>query len=148
VRLLQTDQAPRVLAAVADSDAVVPRAVALLTDRMDEPWTIDALAAEVQTSQPTLFRRFKDATSMTPMQYLKRLRLGEARHRMVVLGDSAAQAASAVGYRSASQFSRDYRHLYGETPAADAVRTRLQLRTWEEGHRSVAGLDDLTLGDA
>ncbi|MDH6522708.1 AraC-like DNA-binding protein [Streptomyces sp. SAI-135] len=146
VRLLQTDQAPRVLAAVADSDAVVPRAVALLTDRLDEPWTVDALAAEVRTSQPTLFRRFKDATSMTPMQYLKRLRLGEARHRMVVFGDSAAQAASAVGYRSASHFSRDYRHLYGETPAADAVRTRLQLRTWQEGRLPAAGLDGLTLG--
>ncbi|MEW2518163.1 AraC family transcriptional regulator [Actinacidiphila alni] len=131
VRLLQTDQAPRVLAAVADSDAVVPRAVGLMTSRMAEPWTVEALAAAVRTSQPTLFRRFKDATTMTPMQYLKRLRLGEARHRMVVLGEAAAQAATAVGYRSASHFSRDYRHVYGRTPAADAASVRLQLRSPE-----------------
>ncbi|RII12324.1 HTH-type transcriptional activator RhaS [Streptomyces sp. YIM 130001] len=128
LRLLETEQAPRVLAAVDDGDPVVPRAVELLTGRMAEPWSMSALAAEVRTSQPTLFRRFKEATSMTPMQYLKRLRLGEARHRMVVLGESAAQAASAVGYRSAPHFSRDYRHLYGESPAADSARLREQLR--------------------
>lgn len=128
LRLMQTDQAPRVLAAAVDGDALVPRAVHLLTSRMAEPWTVDALAAAARTSRPTLLRHFKEATSMTPLQYLKRLRLGEARHRMVVLGEAAAQAASAVGYRSASHFSRDYRHLYGRTPAADAAHTRLRLR--------------------
>jgi AraC-like DNA-binding protein len=128
LRLLQTDQAPRVLAAVDDHSPVVPRAVSLLTDRMAEPWSMSGLASAVGTSQPTLFRRFREATSMTPVQYLKRLRLGEAQHRMVVLGESAAQAASAVGYRSAPHFTRDYRHLYGETPAADASRLRKLLR--------------------
>ncbi|WP_458089036.1 helix-turn-helix domain-containing protein [Streptomyces malaysiensis] len=76
----------------------------------------------------TLFGRFKQATSMTPMQYLKRLRLGEARHRMVILGESAAQAARTVGYRSASHFSRDYRAVYGAPPATDATRSRTHLR--------------------
>lgn len=46
---------------------------------------------------------------------------------MVVLGESAAQAATAVGYRSAPHFSRDYRLLYGEPPAADAARVREHL---------------------
>ncbi|NDZ78058.1 AraC family transcriptional regulator [Streptomyces sp. SID10853] len=128
LRLMQTDQAPRVVAAALNGDAVVPRVVSLLTSRMAEPWTVDALAAAARTSRPTLLRHFKEATSMTPTQYLKRLRLGEARHRMIVLEEAAAKAASAVGYRSASHFSRDYRHLYGRTPAADAAHTRLQLR--------------------
>ncbi|NEB79767.1 AraC family transcriptional regulator [Streptomyces sp. SID14478] len=128
LRLLQTDQAPRALAALDDGDPVVPRAARLLTERMAEPWSMRDLATAVGTSQPTLFRRFKEATSMTPGHYLKRLRLGEAQHRMVVLGESAAQAASAVGYRSAPHFSRDYRQLYGRTPAADASRLREQLR--------------------
>ncbi|WP_406136115.1 AraC family transcriptional regulator N-terminal domain-containing protein [Streptomyces sp. NBC_01089] len=128
LRLLQTDQAPRVLAALDDGDPIVPRAVSLLTDRMAEPWSMRVLAAEVRTSRPTLYRRFKEATSMTPLQYLKRLRLGEARHRMVVLGESAAQAALAVGYRSVPHFTRDYRHLYGASPAADGNHLREQLR--------------------
>jgi transcriptional regulator GlxA family with amidase domain len=58
---------------------------------------------------------------MSPTQYRKRLRLGEARNRMVVLGESAAQAASAVCYVSASHFSRDYRTAYGQLPSADAA---------------------------
>ncbi|WP_202237886.1 AraC family transcriptional regulator [Actinacidiphila reveromycinica] len=128
LRLLQTDQAPRVLAAVDNGDPVVPHAVRILTDRMAEPWSMSMLASEIRTSRPTLFRRFKEATSMTPMQYLKRLRLGEARHRIVVLGESAAQAAAAVGYRSAPHFSRDYRLLYGASPAADGARLRGRLR--------------------
>ncbi|MGQ4512454.1 AraC family transcriptional regulator N-terminal domain-containing protein [Streptomyces sp. DW26H14] len=132
LRLLRTDQAPRVLAVAEDRDAVVPRAVSLLTDRMAEPWTVGSLASAVRTSEPTLFRRFKNATSMTPMQYLKRLRLGEARQRMTVLGEPAARAATAVGYRSASHFSRDYRSLYGRTPAADAARVRRRLALGRE----------------
>ncbi|MFJ6699999.1 AraC family transcriptional regulator N-terminal domain-containing protein [Streptomyces sp. NPDC091272] len=131
LRLLQTQQAPRVLAALDDGDPVVPHAVAALTDRMTEPWSMSTLAAEIGASQPTLFRRFKEATSMTPMQYLKRLRLGEARHRMVVLGESAAQAALKVGYRSAPHFSRDYRRLYGAPPAADSTRLRERLQQGE-----------------
>lgn len=47
-----------------------------------------------------------------------------ARHRMVILGESAAQA---VGYHSASHFSRDYRAVYGAPPAADAARSRTRL---------------------
>lgn len=141
LRLLQTDQAPRVLAAIDVDDPVIPRAVSLLTDRMAEPWSMSSLAAAAQTSQPTLSRRFKRATSMTPMQYLKRLRLGEARHRMVVLGETAAQAATAVGYRSAPHFSRDYRLLYGDSPAADASRAREQLRALRPEVRRVIAPD-------
>lgn len=122
LRLLQTDQAPRVVAAIDDGDPVVPRAVGVLTDRMGEPWSMGALAVEVRASQATFLRRLKEATSMTPVPYLKRLRFGEARHRMVVLGESAAQAALAVGYRSVPRFSCDYRHFYGASPAADGTR--------------------------
>ncbi|WP_423464984.1 AraC family transcriptional regulator N-terminal domain-containing protein [Promicromonospora sp. MS192] len=128
LRLLQTDQAPRILAAVGNREGdVVAEATALLTRRMAEPWSVPDLAAAVRTSESTLFARFRQVTGMTPVQYLRRLRLGEARHRMVVLGDSAAQAAAAVGYRSASHFSRDYHALHGRPPAADAERVRQQI---------------------
>ncbi len=129
LRLLQTEQAPRILAATnGEERSVVVQAVAYLTDKMSEPWTMPMLAAALHTSESTLFGRFKQATSMTPMQYLKRMRLGEARHRMVILGESAAQAARTVGYRSASHFSRDYRAVYGTPPATDAARSRTYLR--------------------
>lgn len=128
LRLLQTEQAPRVLAAVESESAVVREAVRLLNTRMAEPWTMSVLAAEVRASESSLFKRFKDATSMSPMQYLKRTRLGEARRRMIVRGDSAGYAAEAVGYKSASHFSRDYLAAYGRSPARDAAQVRDELR--------------------
>lgn len=128
LRLLQTPQAPRITAALdASGTSVVAGATALLTTRMDEPWSMDRLARTLRVSESTLFARFKEATGMTPAQYLMRTRLGEARRRMVVHGDTAARAAAAVGFRSASHFSRDYREAYGRPPAADAVVARAQL---------------------
>ncbi|UWD80435.1 AraC family transcriptional regulator [Curtobacterium flaccumfaciens] len=132
LRLLQTDQAPRILAAIGNRDGdVVAAATALLTERLADPWSVAVLAAAVRTSESTLFARFRQVTGMSPVQYLRRLRLGEARRRMIVLGDTAAQAAAAVGYRSASHFSRDYRALHGRPPAADAGRARALLARGE-----------------
>ncbi|MDM7891402.1 AraC family transcriptional regulator [Curtobacterium caseinilyticum] len=128
LRLLQTEQAPRITAALDETGhSVVAGATALLTGRMAEGWSMNRLARELRVSESTLFARFKEATGMTPAQYLKRTRLGEARRRMVVHGDTAARAAAVVGFRSASHFSRDYREAYGRPPAADAVVVRGQL---------------------
>lgn len=128
LRLLQTEQAPRITAALDGTGvSVVAGATALLNGRMAEAWSMERLARELRVSESTLFARFKEATGMTPAQYLKRTRLGEARRRMVVHGDTAARAAVAVGFRSASHFSRDYREAYGRPPAADAVVVRGQL---------------------
>jgi AraC-like DNA-binding protein len=123
LRLLQTDQAPRILAAL-DNGSVVARATALMNERLDEPWSMERLAETLHASASTMFTRFKQTTGMSPAQYLKRARLGEARRRMVVLGETAARAAAAVGYRSASHFSRDYREAYGRPPAEDAAGAR------------------------
>jgi len=77
LRLLQTDQAPRILAAIGNRDGdVVAAATALLTDRLADPWSVADLAAAVRTSESTLFARFRQVTGMSPVQYLRRLRLG------------------------------------------------------------------------
>lgn len=129
VRLLQSDQAPRLLAAAAHAHAdVVSAAIDRLTAGLAEPWTVDAIAASVGASPATLSRRFREITGLTPMRYLKRLRLGEARRRLIAEGDTAAQAAAAVGYVSASHFSRDYRAAYGRSPASDATELRERMR--------------------
>ncbi len=63
---------------------------------------------------PSAFhRQFKTLTSMTPLQYQKRLRLLEARHLMVAGEANAKTAAYRVGYESASQFSREYARMFG-----------------------------------
>lgn len=129
LRLLQTDQAPRVLAAADSARAdIVTNAIDALNGDLGGSWTLDRLATTVGTSPATLTRRFRQLTGMPPMQYLKRLRLGEARRRLLTLDDSASHAAAMVGYASAAHFSRDYRAVYETTPSEDAHTWRKRLR--------------------
>lgn len=110
--------------ALADSRlARVRRAVACIRARFDQPLRIEALAELAGMSPASFHRHFKAATAMSPLQYQKALRLHEARRRLIANPD-AARAAYAVGYESASQFSREYARLFGAPPARDAARLR------------------------
>lgn len=95
------------------------RAIDELTRRFNEPLSIDHLAEVAHMSPSTLHQRFKQLTSFSPMQYQKQLRLQHARRLMLAEGLDAASAAHQVGYESASQFSREYRRLFGTPPRAD-----------------------------
>jgi transcriptional regulator GlxA family with amidase domain len=74
-------------------------------------------------STASFHRHFKAATTMSPLQYQKTLRLQQARQLMIANPD-ATRAAYAVGYESASQFSREYARMFGAPPARDALRLR------------------------
>jgi AraC-like DNA-binding protein len=67
----------------------------------------------------TLHHRFRALTAMSPLQYQKQLRLVAARERMLVEGMDAASAAFQVGYESPSQFSREYKRFFGQSPIRD-----------------------------
>jgi AraC-like DNA-binding protein len=95
-------------------------AIHRLRDRFAEPMRIDDLAAGAQMSASAFHRQFRRLTAMTPLQYQKQLRLLEARRLMVGEAASAETAAFAVGYESASQFSREYSRMFGLPPRRDA----------------------------
>jgi AraC-like DNA-binding protein len=95
-------------------------AIHRLRDRFTEPVRIDDLAAAAQMSASAFHRQFRRLTSMTPLQYQKQMRLLEARRMMVGEAASAETAAFAVGYESASQFSREYSRMFGLPPRRDA----------------------------
>lgn len=103
----------------------VTRAVAWLRDHFTQTLRIEVLAEHVGMSESSLHHHFKAVTGMTPMQYQKQLRLYEARRLMLVDGLDVGAAGFNVGYQSPSQFSREYRRLYGLPPARDveALRT-------------------------
>jgi AraC-like DNA-binding protein len=71
---------------------------------------------------------YNPATAMSPLQYQKSLRLQQAR-LLLIADEDASRAAYAVGYESASQFSREYARLFGAPPARDAQRLRGQAAT-------------------
>ncbi len=82
------------------------------------------LAEVAGMSVPSFHSHFKAVTHVSPMQYVKSTRLHQARLLMVRQDLTAEAASHAVGYTSPSQFSREFKRLFGLTPAAEANRMR------------------------
>lgn len=125
-RLLTSEQGQRLRSvAMADSQSQrISRAIAWLKSRFDQPLSIDDLANAAGMSKSSLHQHFKALTAMSPLQYQKQLRLHEARRLMLTEAHDAASAGHRVGYESASQFSREYRRMFGAPPLKDMARLR------------------------
>jgi len=124
--LLQSEQFGR-LAQMAIGDGRLRRvsgAIAWINEHFAEPLRIEMLAKQAHMSPSALHSHFKAVAAMSPIQYQKRLRLQEARRRLLSGETSAEAIAYSVGYASASQFSREYARLFGEPPRRDAERAR------------------------
>ena len=120
-RVLAGPLGPR-LRALAHTDGVtrrMGRVIEQLTRRFAEPLRIEDLAELAHMSPSTLHLRFKQLTALSPLQFQKTLRLQHARRLMLGDGLDAASAAHRVGYESPSQFSREYRRLFGAPPRED-----------------------------
>jgi AraC-like DNA-binding protein len=100
----------------------IVRAIEWLKQRYTAPLRIEELAESVHMSPSSLHHRFKAVTAMSPLQYQKHLRLHEARRLMFIDGIEAATAGHRVGYESPSQFSREYRRLFGAPPREEIAR--------------------------
>lgn len=97
-------------------------AIEWIRTNLDQPLAVDALARSVDMSTTSLYRHFKLATTMTPLQFQKRLRLQEARRLLLTGQQTSDSVARLVGYQSASQFNREYRRQFGSPPARDTLR--------------------------
>ncbi len=100
----------------------VSRAIAAIRQGFKAQLRIDDVAAAAGMSTSSLHAHFKAVTRLTPLEYQKQLRLQEARRLMLAAGASAGAAGFAVGYDSQSQFSREYRRLFGAPPRRDVER--------------------------
>ncbi|MGW5650708.1 AraC family transcriptional regulator N-terminal domain-containing protein [Streptomyces humi] len=102
----------------------ISRAVRFIREHYTEPLRVEDLARLSGMSASPFHRHFRAVTAMTPIQYQKHIRLQEARLRLMSSTDDIADVGYAVGYDSASQFSREYRRQFGRPPGADAARLR------------------------
>ena len=102
----------------------IVRAIEWLKQRYTAPLRIEELAEAMHMSPSALHHRFKAVTAMSPLQYQKHLRLHEARRMMFADGIECATAGHRVGYESPSQFSREYRRLFGAPPRVEIARLR------------------------
>jgi transcriptional regulator GlxA family with amidase domain len=88
------------------------------------PLNVSSLAHEIGMSVSGLHLHFKAITGTSPVQYLKTVRLYKARMLMVQQSIGASIAAERVGYESPSQFSREFKRLFGTPPVDEAQRVR------------------------
>ena len=125
-RLLVGDQGShlRQIASAGSQSQQIARAIDWLKDNFTQPLRIDDLATQVNMSTSTFHHHFRALTAMSPLQYQKWLRLYEARRLMLTEHQDAATAAFQVGYESPSQFSREYKRLFGAPPLRDITKLR------------------------
>lgn len=100
----------------------IARAVSWVKENFKERFTIDELAERVHMATSTFHRRFKETTTVSPLQFQKRLRLHEAQRLMLKDDLDANSACDAVGYESLTQFNREYKRLFGEPPRRNITR--------------------------
>ena len=126
-RLLRSPQGKnlRAIATLGEQSHRTSKAVSWLRTNYAKPLRVEDLAAMANMGVSTLHHHFRSLTAMSPLQYQKQLRLHVARERMINEGLDAASAAFAVGYESASQFSREYSRFFGQPPVRDVKARRV-----------------------
>lgn len=126
IRLLNGGHGPslRRLVAAGSPSQQIAKVVTWLKQHYTEDLAMDDLAASAHMSPSTFRQHFRAVVGMSPLQYIKNLRLLDARQLMLNESLDAGAAAIRVGYESASQFSREYSRLFGDAPNRDVKKLR------------------------
>jgi len=125
-RLLASDRGERLrqVALAGSHGHQIAQAIGWLKAEYAQPLRIGELADRAHMSVSAFHQHFRVVTAMSPLQFQKWLRLNEARRLMLTEGMNAATAALRVGYESPSQFSREYRRLFEQSPLQDIKQLR------------------------
>jgi AraC-like DNA-binding protein len=102
----------------------VAQAIFWLKHNLAAAVRVEELAEKVNMAPSTFHRHFKEATTLSPIQFQKRLRLHEAQRLMLAQDIDTGSASAAVGYESISQFNREYKRLFGDPPRKNIRRLR------------------------
>ena len=110
---------------LADSSlSHISRAVRWIRENYAKPFRVEEVAQLSGMSVSAFHRNFQTVTAMTPIQFQKHIRLQAARLLLANRPNDITGVGSRVGYDSPSQFSREYRRLFGAPPSIDAARIR------------------------
>lgn len=97
----------------------IAKAINKIKMDITKPLDIKELARLINTSTSNFYSIFKKVTGLSPLQYLKRLRLTEARNILMSNNIDVTRTAYLVGYESPTQFNREYARLFGTPPLRD-----------------------------
>ncbi|MFD9217062.1 AraC family transcriptional regulator N-terminal domain-containing protein [Streptomyces sp. NPDC087659] len=107
---------------LADSNlSHVARAVRWIREHYATSFRVEDVARFIGMSPSAFHRNFQAVTAMSPIQFQKQIRLQEARLMLAAHPKDVASVGHSVGYDSPSQFSREYRRLFGAAPSQDAT---------------------------
>jgi AraC-like DNA-binding protein len=125
-RVLTSDRGDAIRALLSQQSHLgkIGKALRRIHAEYSENLDVAMLAAEAGMSSAAFHASFKAVTATSPMQYVKTTRLHKARMLMHQDGVSASNAAALVGYESPSQFSREFKRLFGRTPSEDMKKSR------------------------
>jgi AraC-like DNA-binding protein len=125
-RLMTGEQgdAVRQLGLADSSLSHISRAVRWIRENYTRPFRVEEVAQLSGMSVSAFHRNFQAVTAMSPIQFQKHIRLQAARLLLANSPNDVTGVGSRVGYDSPSQFSREYRRLFGAPPSRDAVRMR------------------------
>jgi AraC-like DNA-binding protein len=140
-RVLTGDQGASLRAALQQGTNFgrIAKVLRRIHTQYDGDLDVATLARDAHLSIPAFHAHFKSVTATSPIQYIKAIRLHRARLMMIRNGVSAASAAERVGYASPSQFSREFKRLFGRSPAEEAryLRDVLALSPRQEAPRQL-----------
>lgn len=102
----------------------IARSIAWIRENYAEPMRIADLARIAGMSPSAFHRRFRAVTALSPLQFQKHIRLQEARALLVAGAGDVAGVGHLVGYDSPTQFSREYRRMFGAPPGQDGAALR------------------------
>lgn len=125
-RLLTSEQGARLnqIVTAGSHSHQVAKAIDWLKSNFVKPLSVGELASYTGMSKSSFYTHFRAMTSMTPLQFQKKLRLSEARRLMLTENLDAMATTFRVGYESPSQFSREYSRLFGAPPSKDIKALR------------------------
>ncbi len=103
-----------------------------------QPLDVAALAREAGLSVPAFHAHFKTVAATSPIQYIKSVRLHQARLMLIRDHVTAAGAAVRVGYESPSQFNREFKRLFGRSRGEEAREMRSAFALMEPAQLEVA----------
>ncbi|HFD4026434.1 AraC family transcriptional regulator [Vibrio parahaemolyticus] len=128
-RLLMSEQGTRFhqIVTAGSHSHQIAKAIDWLKNNFVKPLSVGDLASYTGMSKSSFYTHFRSMTSMTPLQFQKKLRLSEARRLMLTENLDAMAATFKVGYESPSQFSREYSRLFGAPPSKDIKSLRENL---------------------
>ena len=121
-RVLVGEQGGAIRAALASqvNFGRISRVLRRIHDDYAQPMEVATLAREAGLSAPAFHAHFKTIAGTSPIQYIKSIRLHQARLLMIRDNLTAAAASARVGYESASQFNREFKRFFGRSPGEEA----------------------------